>query len=82
MTSVNSRVGTYHKSFFFSFLFLPCNAKLLHTSNIELYKWQTLHSLNLLINLSSKFVGVGLNFALLKDNYLVTPIYYYYLKKR
>ena len=50
------------------FFFLACNAKLLHTSNMELYKRQQLHSLTFYIELSSKFVGVGLNLALLKDN--------------
>ena len=32
-----------------------------HTSNMELYKLQTVHSLTFYIELSSKFVGVGLN---------------------
>ena len=50
------------------FISLPCNAKLHHTSNMELYKLQKLHSLTFYIELSSKCVGVGLNLALLKDN--------------
>ena len=41
---------------FFALLF----AKLLQTSNMELYKRQKLHSLFFYIELSSKFVGVGL----------------------
>ena len=48
--------------------FSPYNAKLLHTGNMELYKWQKLHSLTFYIELSSKFVRVGSNFALLRDN--------------
>ena len=41
------------------FLFSPINAKLLHTSNMELYKWHKLHSLTFFNELSSKFVGVS-----------------------
>ena len=35
---------------------------------MEIYKWPNLHSLTFYIGLFSKFVGVGLNLALLKDN--------------
>ena len=42
---VDSRVGTYYRLCFFPFP--PCNAKSLHTSNMELYKWQKLHSLTI-----------------------------------
>ena len=37
-------------------------------SNMNLYKLQKLHSLMFYIELSSKFEGVGLKLALLKDN--------------
>ena len=35
---------------------------------MELYKWQKLHSLNFLIELSSKFAGMGITLALQQDN--------------
>ena len=47
---------------------------------MELYKWQKLHSLNFLIELSSKFVGVGTNLALLQDNQSGDPIVFFFLK--
>ena len=35
---------------------------------MKLYNYKKLHSLTFYIELSSKFVGVGLNLVLLKDN--------------
>ena len=35
---------------------------------MELHKWQKYTLLNVFIEVSSKYVGVGLNFALLKEN--------------
>ena len=44
---------------FFLFLFSSCNAKLLHTRNMELYKWQKLHSLNFKLNYPPNMWGWG-----------------------
>ena len=48
--------GGHLLQLFFLFLFSSCNAELLHTSYIELYKRQKLHSLTIYIELPSKFV--------------------------
>ena len=53
--------GTYYKLFYF-LLFYRYNAKLLHTSNMELYKLQQKHSLMFYTELSSKS-GVGVKFS-------------------
>ena len=55
----------------FLFLFSPCNAKLLHTSNMEFIKWQKIHSVTFHIELSLKCLcvwGGVLYLALLNDN--------------
>ena len=48
---------------------------------MELYKSQKLHFLTFYIELSSKFVGLGLNLALLKIISLVTPNFYFFFLK-
>ena len=43
---------------------------------MELYKWQKLHFLTFYIELSSKFVRVGITLALLKEISLVNPDFF------
>ena len=64
-TRVDLRLGTYNKLFFFLFFFSSGNAKykkygIKQMKKITLFKF--------LIELSSKFVGVGITLALLQDN--------------
>ena len=61
--------GRFPSGHFYKMLLIsPFNAKLLQSSNMELYKRQKLLSLTFYIELFSKYVGVGLHFAALKDN--------------
>ena len=53
---------------FFLLPFQLYNNELLPTSNINWYKWQKVHSITFYIELSSKYVGAGINFALLNEN--------------
>ena len=75
---VDSQVGNYYKLFFSSFLALQCK--------ITLYKYiviwnyingNKLHSLTFYIELSSNFVGVGLNLALLRDYKYDDPRFFF-----
>ena len=55
--------------FVFLLLFSSCNAKLLHTRNMELYiKITKITLLNVLYLIILEIVGVGITLALMQDN--------------